>query len=68
MKGRQRRGEERRGGKGREGKRGECLSERGFKNTSPLSICQFFSGNCFQIVRVLTWGLESLECFFLETF
>jgi hypothetical protein len=44
-------------------------SERGFQNSpSKLVYLSIFSGNCFQIVRVLTWGLESLECFFLRLF
>jgi hypothetical protein len=58
-------------GKGREGREGKgsvCQSENFWflqtqRGVSNLSI---FSGNCFQIVRVLTWGLESLECFFWD--
>ncbi len=76
-RGKGREGEGKRG-EGREGKRegkgSVCQSEnfwflRGVSKLPPLSVyLSNFSGNCVQIVRVFTWGLESLECFFLGDF
>ncbi len=61
-------GREGKGREGREGKGSVCQSENFWflqaqRGVSNLSI---FSGNWFKIVRVLTWGLESLECFFWD--